>query len=225
MIDGRTLHTASLLLDGRVLIAGGSPTPDGSSPVDTAELYDPSTRTFSPAGIMPTASASHTASVLLDGSILVSGGWGIDCPGTQKAMAIFDPASNTFSPSVNLSIARAEHTSTTLNDGSVLITGGSSVDFCNMVGTTLDTAVVFHPSSSSFSEGPLMREPRARHSAILLADGTVLVVGSTAELFDPVTSSFSITGDPNASVVDGRALRLSDGRVLFISPWVAEIYE
>jgi hypothetical protein len=225
MANGRTRHTASLLLDGRALIVGGSTTADGSSPIDTAELYDPSTRTFSPAGIMPKASASHTASMLLDGSILIAGGWGWDCPGTQAAMAIFDPASNKFSPSVNLSIGRAEHTATTLNDGNVLITGGSFADFCNMDGSNLDTAVVFDPSSSSFSPELVMREPRARHSAILLANGKVLVAGSTAELFDPATSGFSITGDPNAPVVDGRAIRLSDGRVLFIGAWVAEIYE
>jgi hypothetical protein len=86
--------------------------------------------------------------------------------------------------------------------------------------------VVFDPATSSFSSEKAMREPRSGHSATLLADGKVLVVGSAAELFDPATSSFAITGDPNVPRGDRRATRLSDGRVLFTgSASVAEVYE
>ena len=222
---GRAGHTASLLADGRVLIAGGvqgNLNDFGFSSTQTAELYDPATQSFSPAGDMPVAAASHTASVLLDSTVLLAGGLGNGCPGANPGLAIFNPASNSFSAGVSL--ARAEHTATALNDGRVLIAGGEPT--CSPATTIHDTAVVFDPATSSYSSEKVMREPRSGHSATLLTDGKVLVVGSTAELFDPATSSFAITGDPNVPRGDRRATRLADGRVLFTgSTSVAEIYE
>jgi len=228
MTQGRTGHTASLLGDGRVLIAGGSVDVNGFglTPSKTAEIYDPATQTFSPTGDMPNEAASHTASVLLDGTVLVAGGYGGSCPDAQVGVAAFDPSSNSFIRGVNLTSAQAEHTATTLNDGRVLIAGGWFVDSCNFSSEMYDTAVVFDPATSSYSSKLPMREPRAGHSATLLTDGKVLVVGSSAELFDAVTSTFVITGDPNVPGRDRRATRLSDGRVLFTgSAAVAEIYE
>ena len=228
MAEGRIQHTASLLGDGRVLIAGGfegNANDFGFFPTPTAEIYDPASQTFSSVGDMPDAVASHTASVLLDGTVLVAGGFGNSCPGRGAGVAIFDPASNSFRAGVSLPTRRAEHTATTLNDGRVLITGGG--DPCDFLGGSISsTAVVFDPATSSYSSEEAMREPRSGHSATLLADGKVLVVGSTAELFDPVTSSFAITGDPNVPRGDRRATRLADGRVLFTgSTSLAEIYE
>jgi hypothetical protein len=228
MAEGRIQHTASLLGDGRVLIAGGfegNANDFGFFPTPTAEIYDPATQSFSPGGGMPQEAASQTASVLLDGTVLVAGGFGNSCPGRGAGVAIFDPASNSFRAGVSLPTRRAEHTATTLNDGRVLITGGG--DPCDFLGGSISsTAVVFDPATSSYSSEEAMREPRSGHSATLLADGKVLVVGSTAELFDPVTSSFAITGDPNVPRGDRRATRLADGRVLFTgSTSLAEIYE
>jgi len=229
MARGRFEHTASLLADGRVLIAGGlegNANDFGFGSTQTAELYDPATQSFSPAGDMPKAAASHTASVLLDGTVLVAGGGGNTCPSEGAAVASFNPASNSFSANVSLPERRAGHTATTLNDGRVLITGGGDPCDFSGFGTPSDTAVVFDPATSSFSSEKAMREPRSGHSATLLADGKVLVVGSTAELFDPATSSFAITGDPNVPRGDRRATRLADGRVLFTgSTSVAEVYE
>lgn len=236
-VNGRVQHTASLLGDGRVLIAGGwqgNQNDFGFFPSQTAEIYDPATQSFSPAGQMPDEAGLHTASVLLDGTVLVTGGFGNGCPSKGAGVAIFDPTSNSFSASVSLPERRAEHTATTLNDGRVLITGGQ--DPCAVFGTPTGlvgqvtirhTAVVFDTATSSYSSERMMREPRSGHSATLLADGKVLVVGSMAELFDPATGSFAITGDPNVPSGGGRrATRLSDGRVLFIgSGSAAEIYE
>ncbi|HEX5411147.1 MAG TPA: kelch repeat-containing protein [Terriglobia bacterium] len=229
MVAERGAHTASLLGDGRVLIAGGQHAgPDAFAiyPVATAEIYDPTTQTFTRVGDMPNKAASHTASVLLEGRVLVAGGYSGSCPGTQDGAAIFDPASKSFSAGASLPGARAEHTATTLNDGRVLIAGGAFEDDCNLDGFIYDTAVVFDPATSSYSPEKKMSEPRYQHSATLLLDGKVLVVGSTADLFDPATSSFAITGGPNVNRADRRATRLADGRVLFTgSTAVAEIYE
>jgi len=226
MAEGRVQHTASLLGDGRVLIAGGfegSLYDFGLYSVQTAELYDPATQTFNPAGDMPKAAGSHTASVLLDGTVLAAGGEGNSCPDGTLGLAIFDLASKSFSAGMSLPKRRAGHSATTVNGGRVLFTGGE--DPCDRK-TLYDTAVVFDPATSSFSPENVMREPRVRHSATLLLDGKVLVVGSTAELFDSATSSFALTGDPNVRRADRRATRLADGRVLFTgSTAVAEIYE
>jgi hypothetical protein len=235
-VNGRAQHTASLLADGRVLLAGGwqgNQNDFGFFSAQTAEIYDPATQNFSPAGNMPKEAAFHTASVLLDGTVLVVGGDGNSCPNGAPGLATFDPTSNSFSASVSLPERRAQHTATTLNDGRVLITGGQ--DPCAVFGTPAglvgqvtirDTAVVFDPATMSYSSEKFMREPRSGHSATLLANGKVLVVGSMAELFDPATGSFAITGDPNVPGGGRRATRLSDGRVLFIgSGSAAEIYQ
>jgi hypothetical protein len=234
LATARAYHTASLLADGRVLITGGLEDDFEIFSTQTAEIYDPATQRFSPAGDMPVAVASHTASVLLNGKVLVAGGSNDGCPGAQTAVSIFHPDSNSFSPGVSLPKPRVLHTATTLNDGRVLISGGI-YDYCVLYGTgepvsevAYDTAVVFDPATSSYSPEQVMRERRWGHTATLLVDGKVLVVGSTAELFDPATSSFAITGDPYVTNVDGlrTATRLTDGRVLFVGGnSVAEIYE
>jgi N-acetylneuraminic acid mutarotase len=228
-VNGRAQHTASLLVDGRVLLAGGAEgnvNDFGLFPTQTAEIYDPATQSFSPVGDMPKEAAFHTASVLLNGTVLVVGGDGNSCPNGAPGVALFDPASISFNASVSLPERRAKHTATTLTDGRVLITGG--VDPCDSSGfpAAYATAVVFDPATMSYSSEKFMRELRSGHSATLLADGKVLVVGSTAELFEPATGSFAITGDPNVPGGGRRATRLSNGRVLFVgSGSIAEIYE
>ncbi len=229
MTAGRSWHTASLLNDGRVLIAGGF-LQDGlcwdCTPLKTAEIYDPVTQTFSPAGDMPDARALHSASVLLDGKVMMAGGVGNGCPGTNNTVAVFDPSTNGFDAAVNLPRPRLGHTATVLDDGRVLITGGELWDYCDWNSSIYKTAVVFDPSSKSYSPEQLMAEPRRAHSATLLVNGKVLIVGAIAELFDPATSSFIQIGEPNVSGVGRRATRLLDGRVLFTgSTQVAEIYE
>lgn len=230
LATARAYHTASLLADGRVLITGGLEDNFEIYSTQTAEIYDPTTQSFSPAGDMPHAVASHTASVLLDGTVMTTGGFGNSCSGTEVWVALFDPTPNSFRAGVNLPKPRVNHTATTLTDGRVLITGGGVEDYCSWPGniTIYDTAVVFDPATLSYSPELVMSERRWGHTATLLADGRVLVVGSTAELFDPESSSFAITGDPNAASFDGyrTATRLSDGRVLFVGGnSVAEIYE
>ena len=228
MTEARLWHTATLLGDGRVLIAGGV---EGDLPnwstysAATAEIYEPLTQSFSRVGDMPDVAALHTASFLLDGRVLVAGGMRNISSEMGASVGIFDAASNTFSAVASLPSGRARHTATTLNDGRVLITGGVTAKNFSP-GSIYDTAVVFDPATSSYSSEKKMSEPRFDHSATLLIDGTVLVVGSLAELFDPATSSFVITGSPNVSYYNRCATRLTDGRVLFTgSTAVAEIYE
>ena len=115
-------HTAALLKNGKVLMTGGF----NGGPVPGAELFDPTTGSFSPTGIMGTARTQHTATLLSDGTVLVAGGFSFVPPGSFSSGEIFDPATDMFTPTGPMGAARFLHTATRLNNGLVLITGGQS---------------------------------------------------------------------------------------------------
>ncbi len=119
----RSGHTASLLPDGRILIAGGT---NGTSILNTAEIYDPQSGSFSSAGTMAAARIEHTAIRLSDGRILLAGGYS-DHP--LSSAEIFDPNTRSFTllPS-SMAFPRSRHTATRLNDGRVLFAGGRNSD-------------------------------------------------------------------------------------------------
>jgi hypothetical protein len=195
MQTARRLHTASLLNDGRVLVAGGS---GDSSFLASAEIYDPAGGTFSATGDMETTRMEHTATTLKDGKVLVTGGI-TDANSNPVATAeIFDPAKGTFAPTGTMATARYLHVATLLNDGRVLVSGGSD-------GTTqLSTAELFDPTTGSFSPAGSMLSARLQHTATLLKDARVLLAGgvdgtgaeiASAEIFDPASNAFTATGN------------------------------
>src|SRR5262245_11148010 len=127
MTTTRSLHTATLLKDGRVLIAGGEANPDRTfAPVTwaSAELYDPATGTFSPTGSMTEPREQHTATLLADGRVLITGGRRFTpSPIFYMASAeLYDPVTGTFTPTGDMIEAQTSHTATLLNNGKVLIT-------------------------------------------------------------------------------------------------------
>ena len=224
----RGYQTATLLLDGRVLIAGGgaavwpgslAPTPVSGALLTSAELYDPKTGTFSPTGSMATPRETHTATLLADGRVLITGGNDTSDHGVAMA-ELYDPNTGTFSPTGSMTTSRAFHTATLLSDGRVLIVGGGRAAW---TGDVLDTAEIYDPRSGTFSATGAMPESRVFHTATLLADGRVLITGgsngseadiASAVLYDPKTGAFAWTG----AMADGRqyhtATLLNDGRVL-----------
>jgi hypothetical protein len=126
MNSGRVGHTATLLPNGKVLIVGGLIRWDlGAGVLETAEIYDPTTKTFSPTGNMHWKRVGHTATLLPNGKVLVTGG----CYGGEAEQ--YDPSLGLFFPTGNMGACRVSHTSTLLPNGKVLIVGGSSANGAN----------------------------------------------------------------------------------------------
>jgi Kelch motif len=218
MTTGRIGQTATRLANGKVLIAGGE---DASfSATASAELYDPSSGTFSATGSMTVPRAFHTATLLPNGKVLIVGGWQFNFPSSALASAeLYDPISGTFSPTGSMSTGRVDQTATLLGNGEVLVVGG----FGNLQ-LGLASAELYDPSAGTFSPTGSMVEGRGNQTATLLGNGKVLVAGgytgfpgaglSSAELYDPSTGAFTSTGSMAAQRGDHTATLLSSGKVL-----------
>ncbi|HEX9888673.1 MAG TPA: kelch repeat-containing protein [Nitriliruptorales bacterium] len=195
-------HTATLLPDGTVLVAGGEGS-FGSGDPASAELYDPRSGSWTVTGSMHAARAYHTATLLLDGTVLAAGGGVI---GVLASAELFDPGSGTWTATGNMNGGRAEHPATLLLDGTVLVAGGNSGS--SGIGF-LASAELFDPGSGSWTATGSMIEARDFPMATLLSDGSVLVAGgsnqqgctpgtpcsgsivplASAELYDPGSGS------------------------------------
>lgn len=169
----RVAHAAVRLADGRVLVTGGRVSPDA---IGTAEIYDPATKTWAPAAPMALTRQAHTATLLSDGRALVVGGLG-GGHGPHRAEAeVFDPASGAWSPAGALPQARGYHSATRLPDGRVLVVGGEGAPH----DASLRDAAIFDPRATTWAPVPsLLATGRSDHTATVLPDGTVLVVGGT----------------------------------------------
>jgi PKD repeat protein len=207
-------HTATLLEDGKVLVAGGAS--DGTS-LTSAELYDPTAGTWSVTSSMTAARESHTATLLPDGSVLVAGGEsGTDILASAE---LYDPATETWSATGNLNTGRYDHTATLLPNGTVLVVAGAGA------GGPLASAELYDPATDVWTTtGSLSRARGYHNTATLLANGQVLVAAGSntaggdmiaeAELYDPATGTWSGTGSLNTARFAHTATRLSNGKVL-----------
>ena len=161
------------------------------------------TDTWTAAPQMPTERvAGHTATLLASGKLLVVGG--VKSAGAGTAAAdLFDPVSATWTPVAPMNVMRTSHTATLLNDGRVLVAGGSTVSSVAAQGYVNDaSAEIYDPVANTWTATPAMSAARSHHSATLLPDGKVLVVGgenllylvgATAEIYDPVANTWTPT--------------------------------
>lgn len=178
MHEGRYFHTATLLTDGRVLVAGGRrPVAGSKDPVNTAELYDSRSGTWTSTGAMGAARALHSATLLPDGKVFVVGGttFNDETGGPLDSAELFDPSSGTWTATKSMDVFRVEHTATLLKDGKVLIVGGSRGG-----AEALDSAELFDPRTGEWDATATMGARRFGHTATFLTDGTVLVASGAS---------------------------------------------
>ncbi|MGH9939308.1 MAG: kelch repeat-containing protein, partial [Blastocatellia bacterium] len=166
MLAMRQSHTATLLPDGKVLIAGGS---DRNAVSASTELFDPVTGGFSHTGSMTTPRAAHEATLLPDGKVLITGGMAADYKFLASA-ELYDPATQRFTGAGGMRIARGAHRATLLANGKVLITGGLSFDWPQQ-----KLAEIYDPATGAFSSAGEMTVSRADHTATLLPNGQALI--------------------------------------------------
>ena len=232
LIEARSDHTATLLPDDKVLVAGGA---DNFAVLASAELYDPSSGSWTATGDMIEGRLRHTATLLLDGKVLVAGGSSSGGSGPSLASAeLYDPKSGSWMATENMIEARAHHTATLLPDGRVLVAGGSGSDPSGF--DSLASAEVYDPGSGTWTAAGSMAEIRVAHTATLLRDGEVLVAGgfnsggalASAELYDPSSGTWTATGSMGAGRAKYTATLLPDGRVLAVGLGAlasAELYD
>jgi DNA-binding CsgD family transcriptional regulator len=230
MPDGRCSHSATLLDDGRILVAGGyfERPEDYRDPLPVtaaASIYDPETDGWTEVDPMSTARRNHRATLLDNGRVLVVGG--LTTEGDPIATAeIFNPAQGGWSSTGSMSDPRPGMVFAELADGRVLVAGGQG----GQRGTTaLATAEVYDPASGTWDPVDDMRDARADASAMLLGNGKVLVFGgiigngleeddvtASAELFDASTEEWSATGSRSVASYHALAARLDNGDVLAV---------
>jgi len=212
MLEPRSGHSATLLPDGKILIAGGMRR--NQDFYKSAELYDPATGKFTRTGEMNVARVGLISVLLQTGKVLIAGGWiGHGC--TDEA-ELYDPATGKFSVIGKMTARRGRPSATLLPDGDVLIAGGEIED-----NESLASAEIFHVGTASFQATGSMHHARIAHTATLLNDGRVLIAGgyagevtASAEIYDPKTGTFSETGSLSAARCKHTAGLLPDGRVL-----------
>ena len=183
-------HQATLLLDGRVLVTGGTNDADFLYPLSDAELYDPVTGTWSRVSSLNIARHSHSATMLPNGTVLIAGGFG---PPTQvppgcasfpctiydtptSSAELFDPATGQWSNTGALNAARVGHTAISLANGEVLVAGGYTITPPGP-GGDIKKAERYEASGALWRDTSDLNTARSSHTSTLLPNGNVLVAG------------------------------------------------
>ncbi len=216
-----------VLPGGKVLYAGGYNGGAGGPTYDSAELFDPVSSTWSSTGSMVALRAGLSLTLLATGpnagKVLVTGGGQRVGLTVEARCEIYDPITGTFALTGPLHVARRFHTATRLLDGRVLVTGGHDA------GSDTDnhsTVEIYDPATGTWSLAASMATRRARHTATLLLNGDVLVVGgaqvgalssvnASAEIYHPATDSWrTVTPSMSTARVGQAAALLPNGDVL-----------
>ncbi len=209
----RSRHSATLLNDGTVLVAGGVDL--NGTPLASAELYNPAAGVWIGTGALHSPHSNHTATLLPDGKVLIAGGRADNISGVSVAAAeIYDPQTGEWAITGPLAAARQNHTATLLPGGAVLVAGGLGINNYN----TLDSAERYDPASGAWTATIPLIHARSQHTATLLNDGRVLVAGGSdslkSELYDPATELWTDAGQIILNTFGHTATLLANGKVL-----------
>lgn len=226
----RWAHTATLLNDGTVLIAGGTiyNTNGNFANTNACELYDPQTGISSFTASMQNSRNSHRATLLSNGQVLVSGGGG-------SSSEVYDPGTGTWINYASMNAERIVHTATLLPNGKVLAAGG----YNDNSGQDLSSAELYDPVAGTWTPTASMPYPADTFAAVLLTNGTVLVCGGSdaadgiyyetnAAIYNPVTQTWTNTAPLHEARSGHTATRLPNGKVLVVGgngDNTAEIYD
>jgi hypothetical protein len=213
MRQARTEHTATLLLSGKVLVAGGRS--GSASGIPSVEEYDPETGTWNSSSILNAGRVMHTATLLPTGKLLVTGGFGTSS--FLDSAEVYDVEPGGWRNEVALDRPRSSHTVTLLPTGKVLVAGGLNGD------SPLESASLYDPARGAWSPAASLGTARARHTTTLLPNGKLLAAGGTqdgrsplnsAELYDPKLDSWSPTAPLGTPRFGHTATLLSNGKLL-----------
>jgi hypothetical protein len=215
----RADHTATLLTNGTVLLDGGCNincfTGNSGGYLNNAEIYTPSTKSFAfTSGNMHKERASHTATLLSNGEVLIAAGY--NCTGCFLNTAeLYNPTSQSFAYTTgDLVTARAYHTATPLGNGKVLIAGGLN-------SSAISSAELYNPATGTFTATGSLHAARELFTATLLGDGTVLVAGgynlsaylASSEIYNPTAGTFTPSGNMATARDNQTATALNNGTV------------
>ena len=216
LATARSVHTATLLPSGKVLVVGGLNTAANANNLAVSELYDPATNAWTPTGAMTTARYAHTATLLPDGRVLVAGGLSATV-GVTASVEVYNPATNSWTTVNPMATTRYLHTATLLANGKLLVMGGSA--FANGVFATFKTAELYDPVANSWATAAPMAVARSSHTVTLLSGDKVLVSGgfsalNTGEIYDVAANAWTSTGLMGAGRHAHSATLLGNGKVL-----------
>ena len=214
-------HTATLLPNGNVVVAGGE---NNNQALASTEVYSPVTGAWAYAGNLNTARSNASAVLLPSGSILVAGGCTSNCLGATTASAeLFNSMSGKWSSTGSMQKARTYFGMVLLPNGQVLVAGGCTGLNANGCSGVTAAAEIYNPGTGKFGSTGAMKAARGSFSLTLLANGQVLAAGGinaagnplrTAELYNPATGKWTLTGSMITARNEHTANLLSTGKVL-----------
>jgi large repetitive protein len=219
MNAARTAHTATLLRNGSVLIAGGG---DTSGSLNSAEIYDPATETFTLTGSMSMSREGQQAALLKSGKVIVIGGRSSAAPCCLAiaSVEIYNPSTATWSTVAPYPVVVVDHQAVALSNGAVVVTGG----YDGYTSLTYAYVYSYNPATNVWIALEPMTVPRQAHTATLLPSGSILIAAggpsegspyNTTEIYNPLAGGSTQPGPPlNTARDDGQAALLADSRIL-----------